>query len=230
MIAHKLIAAMGGRIPTVHSRSLAARNTGPVDIQTTNGLAGLRLLMFVESANETVPTPSGWTLVATEGVGTPGLIEAGNTASRLTIFTRVQSAAGEIYTVPDSGDHQLVGIAAFRPCEIEQAVITPISASASGSTPTVVTTGKRLIVHVVSCGYRFPGGSLDFGTAPAWNQQQTSNVTTQLFFGSQGIIYRMGVMTSVGTVVGSSWASYQGSPYYNAQRVNGASATVVLKV
>jgi hypothetical protein len=72
------------------------------------------LLLFVESANEAVSAPAGWTATADspQGTGTGG----GTTATRLSVFWKRATATETAPTVTDPGDHAIAQILAFRGC------------------------------------------------------------------------------------------------------------------
>lgn len=71
------------------------------------------LLLVVESGNEAVSTPSGWTAIGTPtGSGTPG---SGGT--RISAFWRIaDGTSSDDAVISDSGDHQYGVIAAFSEC------------------------------------------------------------------------------------------------------------------
>lgn len=101
--------------PTFLSAGSLASGTGDV----VPGLPpGTRLndilLLFVESANEAVSTPSGYTAVADspQGTGTAG----DAAATRLSVFWKRATATETAPTVTDPGDHAVAQILAFRGC------------------------------------------------------------------------------------------------------------------
>jgi hypothetical protein len=71
-------------------------------------------LLFVESANEAVSTPSGYAIVADspQGTGTAG----GTTATRISVFWKRATSTETAPTVTDPGDHAVAKILAFRNC------------------------------------------------------------------------------------------------------------------
>src|SRR5262245_21357519 len=72
------------------------------------------MLLFVQTANESVSTPSGWTAVADspQGTGTGGA--AGSV--RITVFWRRVTLTEGAPTITDPGDHAVAQIWAFRGC------------------------------------------------------------------------------------------------------------------
>lgn len=69
------------------------------------------LLLYVETANQPVAAPAGWTsVVAASGFGTAG----GTTATILQGFWKRHSGTESDPTIVDTGDHQLAVILAYR--------------------------------------------------------------------------------------------------------------------
>lgn len=66
------------------------------------------MLLFVETANEAVSTPSGWAAVADSPQGI--------TTTRLTVFWKRATGADTAPTVADPGDHAIAQILSFRYC------------------------------------------------------------------------------------------------------------------
>jgi hypothetical protein len=104
-----------GPMPVFIASGTMAEGTGAI----VPGLpAGIRvndiLLLFVETANEAVSTPSGWSTVADspQGTGTA----ASTTATRLTVFWRRVVGGETAPTIADPGDHAIGQILAFRNC------------------------------------------------------------------------------------------------------------------
>jgi hypothetical protein len=81
----------------------------PLDLQLSD-----IMLLFVETANEAVSTPSGWAIVADspQGTGTGG----GAAATRLSVFWKRATATEVAPAVADPGDHAIAQILAFRGC------------------------------------------------------------------------------------------------------------------
>lgn len=108
-------------------------------------------VLFVESANEAVTTPSGWTEVTNspQGVNTA----AGTTAVRLSVYYKVAASNNEAaVTVTDTGNHTLGQILVFRG---QKQGVSPINitsgstkgtASTSSSIPGVTTTVDNCIL------------------------------------------------------------------------------------
>lgn len=103
-------------LPVYVGKGLPVEGTGnvipplPEDIRIND-----ILLLFVESANEAVSTPSGgWAAVADspQGTGTGG----GATSTRLSVFWKRLAGGETAPTVTDPGDHVVAQILAFRGC------------------------------------------------------------------------------------------------------------------
>ncbi len=86
--------------------------------------AGDILILLVESANQSVATPSGWTVIANNGTGTAGNITA-TAISSFWLLDTTGSAA--MPTLADSGEHTIAVCLAFR--NVDQT--TPINTSAT---------------------------------------------------------------------------------------------------
>jgi len=102
-------------LPTFIAAGTFAEGTGNI---TPGPPAGIQandiLLLFVETANETVSAPAGWSAVADspQGTGTVG----GATSTALTVFWRRATANESAPTITDPGDHVVAQIHAFRGC------------------------------------------------------------------------------------------------------------------
>lgn len=116
------------------------------------------MLLYVETANQTVSTPSGWNIVSPDspqGTGTGG----DAAATRLSVFWRRATATESAPTITDPGDHVIARIHAFRHCinsgnpwdvtsgDVAAAATTAVSVP--GDTTTVP---NCLIVLIVSNG------------------------------------------------------------------------------
>jgi len=90
--------------------------------------AGHLLLLAVETANQAVSAPSGWTETTNspQSTGTAG----GTSATRLHVFQRIAQSGDTAPTVADSGDHQIAWITAFS--------------GVDGTTPVLHTAGSVL--------------------------------------------------------------------------------------
>jgi len=146
-----------------------------VEIPSTAQTGDL-LLLLVETANQTVTAPSGWSSVTNspQGTGTAGA--AGGV--RLSVFYRLMDGTeGDTVTVADSGDHQAARVAAFY--GVDQTIpidVTAGSVLATGATaitcPAVTTTVDNCYVLNIVASDR-DGTS---GTFSAWTNANLSSL------------------------------------------------------
>jgi len=135
-------------LPTFVGAGAIAEGTGNITPPLPTGLLPNDImLMFVETANEAVSTPSGWAIVADspQGTGTA----AGATSTRLSVFWK-RAAVGEVaQQITDPGDHAIGQILAFRGCILSgnpwdvtsgTTAASSTSVSIPGDTTTVVNT------------------------------------------------------------------------------------------
>lgn len=96
-------------IPTFVSVGALAANTGTVTVSSGSGLQrDDLLLLFVETADQNLSTPSTWSAVSGSPVSVSG-------QTRLYVFERTATGTGtHTADLSDSGDHQIGVIAAFR--------------------------------------------------------------------------------------------------------------------
>lgn len=91
-------------IPSFVNAGAFASGTGAISVAPPSGIAeGNLLLLFVESANQAIATPSGWTELTNspQGTGTAGA--AGGV--RLAVFRKFAGSSEGSVSVADSGDH-----------------------------------------------------------------------------------------------------------------------------
>lgn len=97
--------------PSFVSQTAFATGTGALTVAAcASVVSGDLILLFVESANETVATPSGFTLHGSVATGSAGA--AGGTA--LWVFYRIASGADSTTSVADSGNHTVAIKVAYR--------------------------------------------------------------------------------------------------------------------
>ena len=101
--------------------------------QPTGIQNGDLLMLFVETANEVVTTPTGYTIAPSspQGTGTAGA--AGGT--RLSVFYKIAGTSEGSVSVADSGDHQDAVILAFRNVDD----LNPFNTSSGGVQATAAT-------------------------------------------------------------------------------------------
>ena len=140
--------------PVVNSVGTEVSGTGAITVawpdHTTDDIG----VLLVESANEAVSTPAGWTAIANAGTGT-----AGNSAatSIYGFWKRAASAAEASVVVADTGARQIGVILVIRGCITDASPIdvsatsTQATVSASVSMPGVTTTvDEALILNVMT--------------------------------------------------------------------------------
>lgn len=137
-------------------------------------------ILLVQTSNEAVATPSGWTACpdSPQGAGTAAV--AGST--RISAFwKRATSAAEADASVADAGDHIRARILAFRGCETSGSPFDTSAGSALGTADTAVsipggtTTGiERLILAIVANGTDGGGNQT---TAGGWANSDLTNLT-----------------------------------------------------
>lgn len=115
-------------LPTWKAKGLFTNGTGALAVPwpTTGSYAvGDYALLFVESSNETIAAPSGWSEVANSPQGTGTAATEG--AVRLAAFQRFAASTSEsTVTIADTGDHTTAQIHVFGGVD----ATTPINVSA----------------------------------------------------------------------------------------------------
>ncbi len=101
--------------------------------------AGHLLVLAVETANQAVSAPSGWTETTNspQSTGTAG----GASATRLHVFQRIAQSGDTAPTVADSGDHQIAWITAFSGIDATTPVLTSAGSVLSSAGQTGTATG-----------------------------------------------------------------------------------------
>lgn len=174
VVAHMvgLNAAAGGGVTVaqgrLYFRSVGAEATGTAAV--VPGLpAGWQeddiLILFVNSANEAIATPGGWTEVSASPQGTGTGATAG--AVRLGVFWK-RATSGEVApTVADTGNHTYAVIAAYVDCvdsgdPVDVSAGDTVSSPSSAVTwPTITTTvDDAQIVTLISTGQDAAIGAL----------------------------------------------------------------------
>lgn len=120
----------------------------------TGVVAGDLLLLFVESANQPITAPTGWTQVTNSPVATGTAAAAGGVA--LQVFYQFATGADTSTTVGDSGDHTTCIKLAYRgvdplvPFDATPVSGTKATASTSSSFPGITTTTANAWVVMAS--------------------------------------------------------------------------------
>lgn len=122
--------------------------------QQTNDLG----LIFVETSNETVSQPGGWTEItgSPQGAGVAG-VDA--TATRITGFWRVATSSSEAFvTIADSGDHQQATLMLVRggdpttPIHVSTGSVIGVAQTSVNGPAISTTTNNCLIVFAATEG------------------------------------------------------------------------------
>lgn len=166
------------------------------------------LILAVESANETVTPPSGWTQFTNgdyyTGSGTPG----GVGSTRLSIFYRFCDDTLSGVTIADSGSHQYATVLVFKGVDTTEPLATTGSGSYITHIPTAQTSvslpdvyvayNNSLVVNILSNGHNTNG--------PLFSSQSNPNLTslTKVFDYnvSLGVGGGLTVLTGVKTTTG----------------------------
>lgn len=113
-------------------KSAFAASTGALSVGAVPGVqAGDLILLFAESANQTVALPSGFTGApgSPVGSGTAGT----DLATRISVFYRIATGADSSTSVSDSGDHTVAFKLAYR--NVDASVPIEANASVTRNTP-----------------------------------------------------------------------------------------------
>lgn len=142
------------QIPSFVAKGTFTSGTGALSVPPPAGIQdGDLLLLFVESANEAITTPSGYTQVTNSPQSTGGAAAAGGV--RLGVFYKVTNGSESNLTVADTGNHTTAIIMAFRGVDTttpvhQSAGAVDSSATSSLSCPAVTTsTTNCLIVNAI---------------------------------------------------------------------------------
>lgn len=135
------------------NKSAFASGTGALSVGAVSGVvANDLILLFVESANQNITTPSGFTQVTNSPVSTGTAAAAGGV--RLAVFYQFATGADGTTSVADSGDHTTAIKMAFRGVNTTTPFdATPVSgvktpASTTATFPGITTaTANAWIVH-----------------------------------------------------------------------------------
>lgn len=162
--------------PTYVGKSTAAGGVAGVNIDFTSSgrTSGDLLVIAVETANEAISAPSGFTQVPTvspQGQGTA----ASSGGVRLTLFEKISDGTETTVSIGDSGDHQYAVGGVFRgtagSIAIEASAGNVEALSGSGTFGGVTTSvGNCLIAHFVATNNDQTGAS--------WSAQANANLTS----------------------------------------------------
>ena len=140
--------------PRYIGKSAFASGTGALTVAALTGTqAGDIIILFAESANQTINTPTGYSVLATQ-IGTGTAAAAGGV--RIATFYRIlEDAADTSTTVADSGDHTTAIKMLFRDTSLADGAFFVTATSTQAATtamvfPAVTTaTGESLVVLAV---------------------------------------------------------------------------------
>jgi len=141
-------------VPSFQAKGTFASGTGALTVSVPAGYADNDVfLLFIESANEAITTPTGWTQVANSPQSTGTAASSGGV--RIAAFYKVVSGAQASVSVADTGNHTTAIISNFRGVDTTSPIhITSgrvdASATSAISTPSVTTTvTDTMIVNVI---------------------------------------------------------------------------------
>jgi hypothetical protein len=112
------------------------------------------LLLFVETANQAMAAPAGWTQVTNSPQSTGTAAAAGGV--RLTVFYKFAAASETAPTLADSGDHQTSIIMAFRgvdnttPFNVTAGGVTTPASTAVSCPAATTTAANCLVVNAIA--------------------------------------------------------------------------------
>jgi hypothetical protein len=140
----------------VHFRGASFRSTASQASLPENWKVGDQHFIFVESANEAIATPSGWTAVtnAAQGAGTA----ASATATRISVFHRTAQSGDTTVTLTGATNHAFAFVLGFFNVDATTQIdATPAGDAEASSTTSVtfpsvttVTDGARVMFAVTS--------------------------------------------------------------------------------
>lgn len=162
---------------TYVGKSSFASGTAALSVGAVSGVAADDLLLlFVESANQPVAAPSGYTQVTNSPVAIGTAAAAGGVA--LQVFYRIATGADTTTTVADSGDHTTAIKMAFRgvststPFDATPVSGTKTTASTSSSYPGITTaTANAMVVYASAL-------DLDAASTATTSGQANANLTS----------------------------------------------------
>lgn len=175
----------------------------------TGTVAGDFCLLCIETANQALSPPAGWVELASSPQGQGSAGAAGGV--RLTVFYRFAPVGLANYSTGDSGDHQFVGIMAFRGVD----TVAPINAeggatggaaSTTVNFPSVTTTvDDCLVVGIAARDLAASGVLFTFNSSSNTN---LSSLTERMDAGvATGFGGGLGAFSGVKSTAGSTGPS-----------------------
>ena len=212
-------------VPSFVASGVESSGVGAITPALPSGwAAGHLLLLAVETANETVSTPSGWTETTNspQSTGTAG----GTSATRLHVFQRIAQSGDTAPTVADSGDHQIAWITAFSGVDATTPVLTSAGSVLSSAGQTGTATGFTTTVAdclIVMIGTHAEDLNDDAACAVA-NANLTSVTVRKTFNSTSGnggcLVVATGVKAAAGAIGSTTfeWTNdADGQPISNVQ-------------
>lgn len=155
------------------STALASAASGSIDFTSSGRTSGDRLFIAVETANEVISAPSGFTEVPTVSPQFRGTAAAAG-GVRITLFDKVSDGTETTVTIADSGDHQYAVGFVFRGtggASIEASAGNNEALSTTGTFGGVTTSvGNCMVASFVATDNDQTGAS--------WSAQTNANLTS----------------------------------------------------
>lgn len=212
-------------VPSFVASGVESSGVGAITPALPSGwAAGHLLLLAVETANEAVSAPSGWTETANspQSTGTAG----GTSATRLHVFQRIAQSGDTAPTVADSGDHQIAWITAFSGVDSTTPVLHSAGSVLSSAGQTGTATGFTTTVAdclIVMIGTHAEDLTDDAACAVA-NANLTSVTVRKTFNSTSGnggcLVVATGIRAAAGAIGSTTfeWTNdADGQPISNVQ-------------
>ena len=212
-------------VPAFVASGVEASGVGDITPALPAGwAAGHLLLLAVETANQAVSAPAGWTETTNspQSTGTAG----GTSATRLHVFQRIAQSGDTAPTVADSGDHQVGWITAFSGIDATTPVLHSAGSVLSSAGQTGTATGFTTTVSdclIVMIGTHAEDLNDDAACAVA-NANLTSVTVRKTFNSTAGnggcLVVATGIRASAGAIGSTTfeWTNdADGQPISNVQ-------------
>lgn len=212
-------------VPAFVASGVEASGVGDITPALPAGwAAGHLLLLAVETANQAVSAPAGWTETTNspQSTGTAG----GTSATRLHVFQRIAQSGDTAPTVADSGDHQVGWITAFSGIDATTPVLHSAGSVLSSAGQTGTATGFTTTVAdclIVMIGTHAEDLNDDAACAVA-NANLTSVTVRKTFNSTAGnggcMVVATGVRAAAGAIGSTTfeWTNdADGQPISNVQ-------------
>lgn len=196
--------------PTIVSSGSIGSSTGTNSRSPLAEIEGDLMILQVETSNEPILAPIGWTQIASVGVG-----GAGTTGTRLQIFTRIAESSDEPdVAIPDAGDHSLMRLTVVRGAGTSVDVSIAQSADADVTDVSIdavdVELPQSLVLLVVATSADASGGQLSAQANPEMtgvNEEADSGSTTG---NGGGLSLTSGLRATAGP--GGTWTATLATP------------------